>query len=234
MQRSIEKNNEKRRIGRVILKKILIVEDDSIIASGLVYAFEQQGYAVTACGCVAEALLLGDSFDLAILDIQLPDGTGFDVRNKLPTKTAVIFLTVVDDEGNVVRAFESGADDYIVKPFRLRELIARVRRTLGLHEGSVNTQVISIGNVSIDTAAGKVHANNSLIELTALEYRLLLTFAQNKGLMLTRTQILESIWDSSGNFVEDNTLTVYIKRLREKLGDAVTIETLRGIGYRVD
>ena len=166
--------------------------------------------------------------------MQLPDGTGFDVREKLKnTNTAVIFLTVVDDEGNIVRAFEGGADDYITKPFRLRELLARVKRTLNQHADERNSP-IQIGGATIDITAGKVHINGAPIDLTALEYRLLLTFAQNKGQILSRSQILESIWDSAGNFVEDNTLTVYIKRLREKLGESVSIETVRGLGYRVD
>lgn len=218
------------------MEKILLVEDDSMIASGLVYAFEQEGYNIVHCKSVKEAMTTveKDKFDLAILDMQLPDGTGFDIREKLEN-TAIIFLTVVDDEGNIVRAFESGADDYVTKPFRLRELLARVKRTLNIHKGSKkDSPYLYIGNVAIDTSAGKVFIGEKLIELTALEYRLLLAFALNKGQMLTRSQILENIWDSTGNFVEDNTLTVYVKRLREKLGDDVKIETVRGIGYRVD
>jgi DNA-binding response OmpR family regulator len=219
------------------MKRILLVEDDMIIASGLVYALEQEGYTVTHSKGVCEAInaIRNDKFTLAILDMQLQDGTGFDVREKLRnTDTAIIFLTVVDDEGNIIRAFESGADDYITKPFRLRELLARVKRTLNIHGGVEHSSFLTIGNATIDKAAGKVYMGETLLDLTALEYRLLLTFASNKGQMLTRTQILENIWDSTGNYVEDNTLTVYIKRLREKLGDAVNIETVRGVGYRVD
>jgi len=218
-------------------KNILIVEDDAMIASGLVYALEQEGYAVTHCKSVGEAqsTLTEAQFDLAILDMQLPDGTGFDVFEILKsTGTSVIFLTVVDDEGNIVRAFEGGADDYITKPFRVRELLSRVKRTINANSGEYNSPVLKLGTVSIDTAAGKVYIGDSLLELTALEYRLLLTFAKNKGIMLSRAQILDNIWDSAGNFVEDNTLTVYIKRLREKLGDTINIETVRGLGYRVD
>ena len=217
------------------MKQILLVEDDEIIASGLVYALEQEGYSVTHRKLVSEAtsLIANNKFDLAILDMQLPDGTGFDVREKLiGMDTSIIFLTVVDDEGNIVRAFEAGADDYITKPFRLRELLARVKRTLS--KGTASSSILTVGNATIDTASGKVYKGEELIDLTALEYRLLLTFASNRGQLLTRAQILEGIWDSSGNFVEDNTLTVYIKRLREKLGDSVNIATIRGIGYRVD
>ena len=219
------------------MKRILLVEDDAVIASGLVYALEAEGYFVVHSKSAAEAAneISNAQFELALLDMQLPDGTGFEVRDKLKnTETAVIFLTVVDDEGNIVQAFEGGADDYITKPFRLRELLARVKRTLNTRAGEQNPVLFTLGGVTIDTAAGKVSVDGVPVDFTALEYRLLLTFAQNKGQMLTRAQILENIWDSAGNFVEDNTLTVYIKRLREKLGNAVNIETVRGIGYRVD
>jgi DNA-binding response OmpR family regulator len=216
---------------------ILLVEDDAMIASGLIYALEQGGYTVTHCPNVRDSAnaIAAAEFDLAILDMQLPDGTGFDVRELLKaTETAVIFLTVVDDEGNIVRAFEDGAVDYITKPFRLRELLARIKRALNAHSGERHSTAITLGGVTIDTAAGKAYIGDNLLELTALEYRLLLTFAANKGQILTRPQILEHIWDAAGSFVEDNTLTVYIKRLREKLGDSVNIETVRGFGYRAD
>jgi len=212
------------------------VEDDQMIASGLLYALEQEGYVVTHCQTVTAALCAVNAaqFDLAILDMQLPDGTGMQVHEALQnTDTAVIFLTVVDDEGNIVRAFAGGAADYVTKPFRLRELLARVGRTLLASAGGSPAR-LTLGGVVIDTGAGKAYLGDTLLDLTALEYRLLLTFATNRGQLLTRGQILEQIWDSSGSFVEDNTLTVYIKRLREKLGDAVHIETVRGLGYRVD
>ncbi|MDR3209242.1 MAG: response regulator transcription factor [Oscillospiraceae bacterium] len=213
---------------------ILLVEDDAMIASGLVYALEQEGYAVTHGGSVREARRAAETgrFDLAILDMQLPDGTGFDARDALRGgDAAIIFLTVVDDEGNIVRAFEGGADDYITKPFRLLELLARVKRALNGRPGQ--GAPLTLGGVTIDTAAGKAYVGGELLDLTALEYRLLLTFAANKGQILPRARILEHIWDAAGSFVEDNTLTVYIKRLREKLGGAATIETVRGVGYRI-
>ena len=156
------------------------------------------------------------------------------MKNNLKEKnTPVIFLTIVDDESKIVRAFDEGVDDCVVKPFRIRELLARVKRTINKQNG-VNQEIIELGNVNINITSGKVFIGEKLLELTALEYRLLLIFAKNKSKLLTRSQILEQIWDIDGNFVEDNTLTVYIKRLREKLGDAVNIETVRGIGYRVD
>ncbi|GHU49043.1 DNA-binding response regulator [Clostridia bacterium] len=220
--------------------KILLVEDDAIIASGLVYALEQEGYTVTRCATVGEArtAILRETPQLALLDMQLPDGTGFDVRETLPPDTAVIFLTVVDDEGNIVKAFENGAEDYIPKPFRLRELLARIKRALNAKNSCKNSgqssPVLTLGRVSIETTAGKAYIGDNLLDLTALEYRLLLAFAQNKGQILSRSQILENIWDAAGNYVEDNTLTVYIKRLREKLGTSANIETIRGMGYRAE
>lgn len=207
-----------------------------MIASGLVYALEQDGYEAVHCKSVQETdeVLQSTEFHLAILDMQLPDGNGFDISRKLSnTNTAVIFLTVMDDESQIVHAFENGAADYVTKPFRLRELLARVKRTLQKVGNEESTTWLSIGEVQIDQDAGKVYAGKTVVELTALEYRLLLIFANNPSKLLTRTQILEHIWDCSGNFVEDNTLTVYVKRLREKLGDAIDIETVRGMGYRV-
>ena len=139
------------------------------------------------------------------------------------------------DENTIVRAFDEGAQDYIVKPFRIRELLARVRRILSVNiKNGEKDNIIYMGHAAIHTDEAKVYVNDKIIELTALEYRLLLIFASNKGLLLTRQQILDKIWDADGNFVEDNTLTVYVKRLREKLGEAIHIETVRGMGYRVD
>lgn len=219
------------------MKRILLVEDDPTIASGLMYAFEKEGYEAIHCKDIKSALakIEIERFHLAILDMQLPDGSGILVSEKLnKTDTAIIFLTIVDDENEIVRSFEQGAADYITKPFRLRELLARIKRTLDAGGNKDSSQLLTIGEATIDTISGKVYIGASQIELTALEYRLLLIFATNKSVLLTRAQILEKIWDSSGNFVEDNTLTVYIKRLREKLGEAVHIETVRGMGYRAD
>lgn len=221
----------------IAIKRILLVEDDYMIASGLVYALEHEGYEPVYCKDISTAYqtIQTSQFDLAILDMQLPDGTGFAISQKLRhTNTAIIFLTVEDDENRIVYAFEKGADDYIIKPFRLRELLARVKRTLNKSCNEDKSEIISIGNASIDTIAGKVFIGTEPVDLTALEYRLLLIFASNQSCLLSRTQILENIWDHGENFVEDNTLTVYVKRLREKMGDAVKIETVRGIGYRVD
>ena len=217
------------------MSKILILEDDVMIASGLKYAIESEGYEAIHAGSIGEAkeLIAVHEFDLGLLDMQLPDGRGDEIGRKLKESgIPMIYLTVEDDEAGIVKAFEEGAEDYIVKPFKIRELLARVKRTLGRNRGAAD-DVIKIGNVRINSNEGKVYAGDETVELTALEYRLLLIFAANKGALLSRNQILEKIWDSEGNFVEDNTLTVYVKRLREKLGDNISIETVRGIGYRV-
>jgi len=212
-------------------ESILLVEDDMIIASGLKYALEQAGYLVTHAKDIATAKRQAKSCDLAILDVGLPDGSGFDLTESLKSKGAsVLFLTAVDDEGNIIRAFEGGADDYVTKPFRLGELLARVKASLRRRGGQ--TESLTLGQVTVNPAEGKAYVNGAVLELTALEYRLLLTFINNKNQILAREQILSQIWDSAGIFVEDNTLTVYIKRLRDKLGDAMHIETVRGVGYR--
>ena len=220
------------------MSRILLVEDDTMIASGILYALETEGYETNHATRIKDARSLIEhyNFDLAIIDMQLPDGTGFDVSEIFKnTATSVIFLTVVDDENTIVRAFDEGAQDYIVKPFRIRELLARVRRILSANiKNGEKDNIIYMGHAAIHTDEAKVYVNDKSIELTALEYRLLLIFASNKGILLTRKQILDKIWDADGNFVEDNTLTVYVKRLREKLGEAIHIETVRGMGYRVD
>lgn len=219
---------------------ILVVEDDAVIAQGLVYALTQAGYTVRHADTVAAArqALAAGGIDLALVDMQLPSGddaparaeAGFAVSEAaLAAGAQVIFLTVVDDEDRIVRAFDQGAVDYVTKPFRLRELLARIRRVAPSHE-----DVLTWGRVRIDTASGRVSVDGAEVALTALEYRLCLIFAQNQGRLLSRAQILDQLWDQGGNFVEDNTLTVYVKRLREKLAGAVTIETVRGRGYRVD
>lgn len=216
-------------------RHILFVEDDKTIASGLIYAMEEAGYTVTHCKSVGTALeKIGRvQFDLALLDMQLPDGLGKEIGGLLKKlQTPVIYLTIVDDENEIVDALDEGAADYITKPFRLRELLARIKRTFD--RGREAPRMLKIGGAVVDPEAGKVYVGERQIALTALEYRLLLIFAENRSVLLTREQLLERIWDIGGDFVEDNTLTVYVKRLREKLEGAVSITTVRGIGYRVD
>lgn len=220
--------------------KILFVEDDKIIAAGLCYSLSQEGYEVTHCLNMkeAETSLNKGRYDLAILDISLPDGSGYDICRKIKEKEdiPVIFLTAIDDEANVVMGLDMGADDYVTKPFRLRELISRIKsitRRYGINE--VKKTVIDFSGLKIDSSRAKVFKDGKEIFLTPVEYRLLLIFANNPGQVLSRNQILERLWDFAGDFVNDNTLTVYIKRLREKIEDDIQnpkiIRTVRGIGY---
>lgn len=222
------------------MPQILLVEDDKTIALGLSYSLEEEGYGVTLCHGATSALreIQSGRFDLAILDVSLPDGNGYDICRaiKKASDTPVIFLTVYNEESNVVMGLDMGADDYVAKPFRLRELLSRVRTVLRRAGGGEKDE-ISIGELTVHVKQGKATKNGAEIPLTALEYRLLLTFAINRGQLLTRSQLLEDIWDIGGDFVNDNTLTVYIKRLREKIEDdpqnPAYIRTVRGIGYRM-
>ena len=219
------------------MQQILLVEDDKTIAFGLSYSFEKEGYGVTACSNAESALeeVRSRRFDLAILDVSLPDGNGYDICRaiKAASDTPVIFLTVNNEESNVVTGLDMGADDYVTKPFRLRELLSRVRTVLRRAKGGE----IAIGGLAINTKQARVTKDGAEIPLTALEYRLLLTFVMNRGQLLSRNRLLEDIWDAGGDFVNDNTLTVYIKRLREKIEDdpqnPVIIRTVRGLGYRL-
>ena len=182
------------------MSRILLLEDDTMIASGILYALESEGYETNHATRIKDARSLIEhyNFDLAIIDMQLPDGTGFDVSEIFKnTATSVIFLTVVDDENTIVRAFDEGAQDYMVKPFRIRELLARVRRILSADiKNGEKDNIIYMGHAAIHTDEAKVYVNDKIIELTALEYRLLLIFASNKGILLTRQQILDKIWDA--------------------------------------
>ena len=239
--------------------KVFIAEDDPIIVEGLKIALTQEGYEVESSSCVAEALKKTENVDeyaICLLDVMLPDGDGYQIckaireRSEIP----VIFLTACDDEVHTILALEKGADDYIAKPFRIRELIARMKaviRRSGRAEAAKasgtqvdatsantaeNVDVTMVGNNEVNVMTGKVMRNGTEVFLSAVEYRLLLTFIRNKGHLLTRQQILSDMWDSAGDFVNDNTLTVYVKRLRNKLeedGSEPLIQTVRGIGYRM-
>ncbi|WMT43514.1 response regulator transcription factor [Paenibacillus sp. D2_2] len=229
---------------------ILLVEDDKTIAAGLQYSLEQDGFFTIICYDVDSARHVIEEqleqFSLCLFDLSLPDGNGYDLcqlvkeRSDLP----VIFLTAIDDEVNVVMGLDMGADDYITKPFRIRELTSRIKSVLRRYQnqqlGKQQVQpreYIEIGQVRIGTMEGKVYKQGNEVPLTALEYRLLLIFANHIGQVLSRAQLLEGIWDIAGDFVNDNTLTVYIKRLREKLEDnpqePTLIKTVRGLGYKL-
>lgn len=220
------------------MTKILIVEDDHTLSSHLSEFLESEGFQATVTDTRKDAIkLIGQqSFDLALVDLMLPDGSGYPICTVLKHQEGipVIFLTAVDDEASVVTGFDLGAEDYIIKPFRPMELSARIRNAL--KRSGRNHPQLWLGDVYIDTTKALVKKRGQEIILSALEYRLLLMFAWHKGETLSRERLLEEIWDAAGEYVNDNTLTVYIKRLREKLEDdpssSCLIRTVRGIGYR--
>ena len=220
--------------------RILLVEDDKTIVATLTEFLSREGFAVKSANgqSAALALLDGEAFDLALLDISLADGNGFSLCSAIKAnwKLPVIFLTASGDEYSTVAGFDLGADDYIPKPFRPRELVSRIKNVLRRTGGAAGN-IVTIGNVQVDTFKGVATKDGQDLFLSALEYRLLLVFLNHRGAVLTRTQLLESIWDIAGEFVNDNTLTVYIKRLREKIEDdpqnPTIILTVRGLGYKV-
>jgi DNA-binding response OmpR family regulator len=223
------------------MKTVLLVEDDKTIVMGLEYTLRQEGYDVVVCYNAAQAEKAVNElrFDIAILDLSLPDGSGYDIcrRIKAHGDTPVVFLTACDDEVNVVMGLDMGADDYITKPFRIRELLSRLRTVLRRADKAEDAKdEIFLGDILINTRQARVWKNGAEVLLTALEYRLLLTLAVHPGQVLSRTQLLEGIWDIAGDFVNDNTLTVYVKRLREKIEDDPQnprlIHTVRGLGYK--
>lgn len=212
--------------------KILLVEDNKSIIKGLEYAFAQNKYTCEYCMCCEDALKKAPfNYDIAVLDVTLPDGNGFELYKKIRkfSELPVIFLTAVDDEDSIVNGLELGADDYITKPFSTRELLARIKRVANKNS---RKNVITVSGVTLDIDKSVVFENGEQIELTALEFKLLSLLMQNMGKVVTREIIFEKIWDVSGNFVNDNTLTVYIKRIRKKL-NADIIKTVKGLGYQI-
>ena len=221
---------------------IFLLEDDEAIGIGLTYSLENEGYNVTLAKSVKEAEKIIDEkeFSLYILDLTLPDGSGYDVCREIKKRgdLPVIFLTAYDDEVNVVMGLELGADDYISKPFRVKELLARIKSVLRRYSKDSPDGVVSVGSIKVNTNEAKVYKNGAEIILTAMEYKLLLIFINNRGKVLSRQRLLEDIWDVAGDFVNDNTLTVYIKRLRDKIEEDPAkpqiIKTVRGLGYILD
>ena len=227
--------------------KVFIAEDDPIIVEGLTIALTQEGGEVTSVGTMEKALEIikaGVDFDICLLDVMFPDGDGYQICKAIRERSEVpiLFLTACDDEVHTILALEQGADDYVNKPFRIRELTARMKailRRTGARAGEKATQnqdLITVGRNEVNVMTGKVFRGGEEIFLSAVEYRLLLTFVRSRGQLLTRQQILNDMWDAAGDFVNDNTLTVYVKRLRNKLevdGEEPLIQTVRGIGYRM-
>ncbi len=221
------------------MPKILIVEDDFTIIRTLEAYLFSEGFETVSVSGQRQALsaLEKEIVDLLILDISLAEGNGFAVCEAAKERgLPVIFLTASGDENSVVRGLDMGADDYIAKPFRPRELVSRIRSVLRRSEKT--NSVVMLGSVSVDAEKGIVSKSGTEINLSALEFRLLMAFVNHRGKLLTRNALLEEIWDAGGDFVNDNTLTVYIKRLREKIEDdpqkPEIIKTVRGLGYRVD
>lgn len=217
--------------------KVLLVEDNNAIILGLEYLFKEEGFEYSIVKNKRDTLNILDkeTFDVVLLDVSLPEGNGFDICKYIKKKKniPVIFLTAKDEEKDVVMGFDLGADDYIIKPFRNRELVSRIKNVLRRKNNLDNC--LQIKNIKINTETGKVYKDEEEITLTKLEYKILVNLFSNRNKLITREEILNDIWDIAGNFVEDNTLTVYIKRIREKIGDkeGKIIETVRGIGYRV-
>ncbi|MCI9651344.1 response regulator transcription factor [uncultured Acetatifactor sp.] len=218
--------------------EIMLVEDNEAIIMGLEYLLSQEGYQVVTARNMAQAedFLARLDVGLVLLDIGLPDGDGFQLCRKVKREgqTPVIFLTAKEDETDVVKGLDMGADDYVVKPFRNRELVSRIRSVL--RRSGKGTSVLRCGDIALNTETGKVTRGGSEIALTKLEYKILSNMMSCPGKLFTRDEILSDIWDISGNFVNDNTLSVTVKRLREKLGDSDgrLIKTVRGMGYRLE
>ena len=221
------------------MTRVLIVEDDAAIVGALKEYLAGEGFVCDSASGKTRALELFEAceYDVVLLDVSLAEGNGFVVCSAMKSMkdTPVIFLTASGDEHSVVTGLELGADDYIAKPFRPRELISRIKTVL--RRTGRSQSAFEIGNIKVDTEKAQVTKNGAEVNLSALEYRLLLTFINNRGRALTRAQLLQHIWDAAGDFVNDNTLTVYIKRLRDKLEDdpqdPKIIKTVRNIGYKL-
>lgn len=221
--------------------KILMVEDDTNITSTLTYYLQNEGFLMETAKSKYEAIekINQKEYNLILLDITLPDGNGYEVYKKLKEKysTPVIFLTALDDEKDIVKGFDLGADDYITKPFHTRELLSRIKNVLRHIEKKNIDDIIRVQDIEINKNKKMVKRGDRELELTALEYKILLLLFENRGGIISREQILSNIWDENENFVNDNTLTVYIKRIREKIENNPNkpeiIKTIRGIGYKI-
>ncbi|WP_296135458.1 response regulator transcription factor [uncultured Eubacterium sp.] len=215
-------------------EKIFLLEDDAYLRDGLSEMLSGQGYAVTATETISQAreiIVLG-VFDLIILDVMLPDGSGLDLCASLRASgvtSPILFLTACDDEINIVKGLDSGADDYVTKPFKLLELMSRVRALI--RRSGNNLSLVSSDGIVIDMNNMTVKKNNETIFLTKTEFQILCCLIRNSGVIVTRDTLLKNIWDESGNFIYDNTLSVHMSRLREKIGFE-HIVTVRGVGYR--
>ncbi len=226
---------------RKSMEKILLLEDDLSLISGLTFALKKQGYALDNARTLREArdYWKTQSYDLLILDVTLPDGSGFDFCREVrqTSKVPIIFLTALDDEINTIMGLDIGGDDYITKPFKLGVLISRVNALLRrARDFSASSSQLSSNGIEVNLLQGQAYKGGECLELTAGEYKLLCLFMQNPGIVLTKEQILEKLWDCEGNFIDNSTLTVYIRRLRMKVEDNPSepqlLVTIRGLGYK--
>ena len=224
------------------MQKLLLVEDDTTLAMGIEYSLKNEGYTVDTAHNYSKAMEFIDSceYDLTILDIQLPDGNGFDLCKHIRkvSNAPVIFLTAKDEEVNIVMGLDIGGDDYITKPFRLKELLSRINAVLRRTSAKAQSHLFISNDVKVNIIESKVYKKDEQIYLTPSEYKLLVFLMQNPRQVLLRSKILEKLWDLDGEFVDDNSLSVYIKRLREKIEDdhikPEYIKTIRGRGYMWD
>lgn len=220
--------------------RILLVEDDAAIAIGLEYSLKREGYDVILTDCVQNALqiLAGDDCHFVIVDLGLPDGSGFSVCERAKQKQLpVLFLSAQDDEATIVKGLDMGGDDYVTKPFRLQELLSRIRSIIRRYD-PCKQEILIVDELLIDQKQAKVFRKGQEIYLSTMEYQLLLVFVHHQGQTLTRIQLLDALWDHKGQYVEDNTLSVTIRRLREKIEkddkNPQIITTVRGLGYRME
>ncbi len=222
------------------MMKILIVEDDLSLINGLSFAIKKQGYELDIVRTSAEADKIWGNrkYDLVILDVSLPDGSGFDICRKIRevSKVPIIFLTAADEETDIIMGLDIGGDDYITKPFKLSVLMSRINAILRRSNGFKNDAELNSNGITVKLLKGEVYKNGERIDLTAGEYRLLCMFMENPDIVLSSEQILGRLWDCDEKFVDNNTLTVYIRRLRTKIEDEPSepkmIVTVRGMGYK--
>ena len=226
--------------------RVLLVEDDGSLIDGLEYALKKDGFEVEVARSVEEfgKLYTDGRFDVVLLDVSLPDGNGFEIceRIRRTSEVPILFLTAADEEFNVVRGLDMGGDDYVSKPFRLNELLSRIhslqRRAgkRGKGAGAIQEPVLESGGIRVDLVGNRAWLEEEPLELTAQEYRLLCLFLKNQGMILTRERILDRLWDGNGEFVDDNTLSVYIRRLRSTIEEEPSspkhLLTVRGLGYQ--
>ena len=225
------------------LQKLLLLEDDISLIDGLAYSLKKNGFEIEVARTIEEArerIAAGSGFDLLLFDVTLPDGNGFALCEELRAsgdQSPLIFLTASDEETNVIRGLDCGGDDYITKPFKLGELCSRIRALLRRSKlAGEDENVLRSGELVINLTEGRVSVSGEQVEFTGAEYRLLCLLVKNSGRVLTRGMILDKLWDGAGNFVDDNTLSVYVRRLREKLEKNPSLpehlKTVRGFGYQ--